>query len=209
MSPVKTPLATAIFEEFRRLERPGGSEGLGLGLAIADRIARLLDHRIGLRSWPGRGSVFWIEVPRVAPQPRAAAVAPAAVGAVPRARVLVVDNDAAVLRAMQSLLGGWDLEVALARDSAEALASARRAPPDLLVLDYHLDGARTGLDVLAQVQAAIGERPAVVVSADHGEAVRAAVSAAGLPLLMKPIKPLALRSLMARMLAARAGLAEA
>ena len=200
---------TAIFEEFRRLERPGGSEGLGLGLAIADRIARLLDHRIGLRSWPGRGSVFWIEVPRVAPQPRAAAVAPAAVGAVPRARVLVVDNDAAVLRAMQSLLGGWDLEVALARDSAEALASARRAPPDLLVLDYHLDGARTGLDVLAQVQAAIGERPAVVVSADHGEAVRAAVSAAGLPLLMKPIKPLALRSLMARMLAARAGLAEA
>jgi PAS domain S-box-containing protein len=199
----------AIFEEFRRLERPGGSEGLGLGLAIADRIARLLGHRIGLRSWPGRGSVFWIALPRAAPRQRAAAPVAAPPGAVPRARVLVVDNDAAVLRAMQALLGGWDLEVVLARDAEEAAAAARRAAPDLLLLDFHLDGARTGLDVRARLADAIGARPAIVVSADHGEDVRAAVAAAGLPLLMKPLKPLALRSLMARLLAARAGLAEA
>ena len=54
--------------------------------------------------------------------------------------------------------------------------------------------------------AACGARPAIVLSADHGEPVRAAVAAAGLPLLMKPVRPLALRSLMARLLAARAGL---
>jgi Na+/proline symporter/signal transduction histidine kinase/CheY-like chemotaxis protein len=199
----------AIFEEFRRLERPGGSEGLGLGLAIADRIARLLGHRIGLRSWPGRGSVFWIEVPRVAAAVRTAATPPPAAASVPRGRVLVVDNDLAVLRAMQALVGGWDLTVDVARDRDEALAAARRAPPDLLLLDYHLDAGATGLDLHAALCALHGPLPAVVLTADHGEPVRAAVAAAGLPLLMKPVKPLALRSLMGRLLAARAGLAEA
>ncbi|MFN9738372.1 MAG: PAS-domain containing protein [Pseudomonadota bacterium] len=196
----------AIFEEFRRLARPGGSEGLGLGLAIADRIARLLGHRVGLRSWPGRGSVFSIEVPRSAPVARTAAAAAPVVGAVPRGRVLVVDNDPAVLRAMQALLSGWDLAVDVARDRAQAVAAAIAAPPALLLLDSHLDGGASGLGVREALVAACGARPAIVLSADHGEPVRAAVAAAGLPLLMKPVRPLALRSLMARLLAARAGL---
>ncbi len=192
----------AIFEEFRRLERPGGSEGLGLGLAIADRVARLLGHRLTLRSWPGRGSVFAIEVPQVAPVARPASATPAAAAAVPRARVLVVDNDEAVLRAMQALLGGWDLEVAVARDGAEALAAVRAARPQMLLLDYHLDGRETGLGVFAAIAATGMAPPAIIITADHGEPVRAAVTAAGLALLMKPLKPLALKSLMGRLLAA-------
>jgi PAS domain S-box-containing protein len=191
-----------IFEEFRRLERPGGSEGLGLGLAIADRIARLLDHRIGLRSWPGRGSVFWIALPCVPAQPRAPATAELPAVAVPRARALVVDNDPAVLRAMQSLLGGWDLDVALARDGTEALSAAMLRRPDVLLLDYHLDGEETGLQVRDQLCRRLGTMPCIMVSADHGEQVREAVAAAGVPLLMKPLKPLALKSLMGRLLAA-------
>jgi len=193
----------AIFEEFRRLERAGGSEGLGLGLAIADRIARLLGHRIHLRSWSGRGSVFAIDVPQVAAAQRVESPGTPAESAVPRARVLVVDNDPAVLRAMQALLGGWDLDVALARDATEALSAALLRRPELLLLDYHLDGRETGLGVHRMLVDRCGPIPAVVISADHGEAVRAAVASAGVPLLMKPLKPLALKSLMARLLSAR------
>jgi CheY-like chemotaxis protein len=163
----------------------------------------LLGHRLTLRSWPGRGSVFAIEVPRVAPAVRTAGLAQPPIAPVPRARVLVVDNDDAVLRAMQALLGGWDLEVLIAHDGAEALAAVRSARPDLVLLDYHLDGRETGLGVHAAIAATGAAPPAIIISADHGEPVRAAVAAAGLPLLMKPLKPLALKSLMGRMLAAR------
>jgi CheY-like chemotaxis protein len=75
--------------------------------------------------------------------------------------------------------------------------------PDLLLLDYHLDGNETGLGVRAALSARCGSLPAVVISADHGEAVNSAVAAAGCHLLMKPLKPLALKSLMGRLLAAR------
>src|SRR5690606_21499719 len=126
-----------IFEEFRRLGN--GGQGLGLGLAIAERIARLLGHRLSLRSTPGRGTCFAIAVPLAASaqrRPQAGGTAPRA----PRARVLVVDNDPAVLKAMQALLEGWHCEVLAARSPEEAVIAAVAAPPELLVLDYRLDG---------------------------------------------------------------------
>ncbi|NCT66419.1 MAG: response regulator [Rhodanobacteraceae bacterium] len=190
----------AIFEEFRRLDR--GGAGLGLGLAIAERIARLLGHALTLRSWMGRGSVFAIEVPRATP---AAATAPreeAEVAAAPTARVLVVDNDAAVLAAMQNLLEGWHCEVQAVADLAAARTACAATRPDLLILDYHLDGGHTGLDLRAALGPAIAALPCIVVTADHGEAIRAAVAAAGCHLLHKPLKPLALKALMGRLLVA-------
>lgn len=192
---------SVIFEEFRRLDRDG--QGLGLGLAIAERISRLLDHRLRLRSWPGRGTVFAVDVPRVTAPPASSVIVDDAPSQAPMGRVLVVDNDASVLKAMQVLLTGWDLRVDAARDSGEALRLAVAHAPDLLLLDYHLDGAETGLMLRARLAHAIGERPTVVITADHGEAVRAAVLSAGCQLLHKPLKPLALRSLMARLLPAR------
>jgi len=187
-----------VFEEFRRLQSQG--QGLGLGLSIAERTARLLGHPLSLRSWPGRGTVFTLRVPRA----QAQVVETVAAEPEPLQRdggcVLVVDNDASVLRAMQSLLSGWNCRVLLAGSRDEALMAVRGQRPDVLVLDYHLDAGDTGLDVLAALRGVLGDVPAVVITADHSEAVRAAVHAADCHLLQKPLKPLALRALMARLL---------
>ena len=190
-----------IFEEFRRLDR--GGQGLGLGLAIAERIARLLGHPLRLRSWPGHGTVFAIDVPRAAPAPVAAAAPEPATPEPPRSRVLVVDNDADVLRGMQALLGGWQCEVLAARDGEEARRLVAAAVPDLLLLDFHLDGGDTGLALRERLAATLPPRPCVIITADHSAEVRDAVAAAGCVLLHKPLKPLALKSVMARLLAHR------
>ncbi len=192
---------TAIFEEFRRLDR--GTSGLGLGLSIAQRIARLLKHPLTLRSWPGRGSVFAITVPRAlaAPAPRGAP--PTISTLAPRGHVLVVDNDAAVANATCALLEGWGCTVATAHDVASARAACAQRAPDVLVLDYHLDAGLDGLALRAQLAPRDARAPCLVVSADHGHAVRAAVAAAGCQLLHKPLKPLALRALLSRLLATR------
>jgi PAS domain S-box-containing protein len=188
-----------IFEEFRRLDR--GGPGLGLGLAIAERIARLLGHALTLRSTPGRGTAFGIVVPGAA----ATAHEPAreAMPRAPRSRVLVVDNDPAVLKAMTGLLAGWHCEVLAAPTVDEALLRVAEARPELLLLDYHLDGIETGLMLRARLSARLGELPTVIISADHGDALRETVAAAGCHLLHKPLKPLALKLLMARLLAQR------
>ena len=191
-----------IFEEFRRLDR--GSQGLGLGLAIADRITRLLGHPLSLRSRVGHGTMFAVAVPLASALAQAAPVPTPAVERAPRARVLVVDNDATVLKAMQALLATWPCEVHAARDVDDALVYADAQAPDLLLLDYHLDGGHDGLQLRSQLAERIGEVPTIVITADHSEAVRQAVRAAGCHLLHKPVKPLALKSLMNRLLAARA-----
>ena len=123
----------------------------------------------------------------------------------PRARVLVVDNDVAVLKAMQALLATWPCEVHAARDAEDALVYADAQAPDLLLLDYHLDGGHDGLQLRTQLCERIGEVPTIVITADHSDAVRNAVRAAGCHLLHKPVKPLALKSLMNRLLAAGTG----
>jgi signal transduction histidine kinase len=185
-----------IFEEFQSLER--GGPGLGLGLAIAERIARLLGHRLELRSMPGRGSAFAIHVPRASPQPLVARPAAPRPPRAPGVRVLVVDNDPAVLKAMEALLGGWRCTVLAARSLAEAESLLRQGPPQLLLLDYHLDGAVTGLELRVRLPAG-EDTPTIVITADHSEAVRLAVAEAGCYLLHKPLKPLALKSLMSRL----------
>jgi len=190
-----------IFEEFRRLGR--GGEGMGLGLAIAERIARLLDHPLRLHSRPGHGTMFAIEVPLAPASTTPNEPLAIAVSALPRYRVLVVDNDAAVLKAMQALLEGWQCEVAAARSGEQARALFGAGRFDVLLLDYHLDDGMTGLDLRDSLGPAARALPAVIISADHGDALRAAVAASGCQLLHKPLKPLALRSLLARFAAAR------
>ncbi|HET7845345.1 MAG TPA: hybrid sensor histidine kinase/response regulator, partial [Xanthomonadales bacterium] len=191
-----------IFEEFRRLDR--GGSGLGLGLAIAERIAQLLGHRLVLRSWPGRGTMFAIEVPLSSDAEVEPAAAAQPAPRAPRSRALVVDNDAAALKGMQALLAGWHIEVLPARGLAEAERAVATAKPDILLLDYHLDGGTTGLDVSRTLAATLGTLPVVIITADHSEALRSEVEEAGAHLLHKPLKPLALKSLMARLLASRA-----
>jgi Na+/proline symporter/signal transduction histidine kinase/CheY-like chemotaxis protein len=196
-----------VFEEFYRASpRHAGrdAEGFGLGLAIVERIARVLGHGLGLRSRPGRGSAFWIEVPR------SVAAAPAAVtraefrpaGELAGVRVLCVDNDPAALRGLASLLQSWDCVVAPYHSLADLKHRGLPAgfQPDVLVVDYHLDDGATGLDVVALLsQGRDEEPPTLVVSADANEQVRAEAESRACVFLRKPLKPLALRSALRRL----------
>ena len=186
-----------IFEEFRRVDR--GGQGLGLGLSIAERIADLLNLRLGLRSWLGQGSVFFIDVPTTDARPNRVSESPKPATQQMPARVLVVDNDVAVLKAMVELLSGWGCEVTAASNSTEAVAATKVQLPDLIVVDFHLDSGATGLDLRKELPASVQAVPCIVVTADHGAAVRDAVRSAGCHLLHKPLRPLALRSLMGRL----------
>ncbi|WP_243351906.1 PAS-domain containing protein [Stenotrophomonas acidaminiphila] len=196
-----------IFEEFRRGEDSGG-QGLGLGLAIADRIAGLLDAPLRLRSELGRGTAFSVAVcgvrmPAPAATPAAPSQAPgtAARGAI---RVLVVDNDPAALAALAALLRGWGYDVAEASAEAGAVAAMQAAPAALWLFDYNLDDGDTGTALQARLGARFGTRPTLILSADDSLATRRDVLEQGLTLLHKPVRPLALKSIMDRLLAARA-----
>ncbi|PKL96037.1 MAG: hybrid sensor histidine kinase/response regulator [Gammaproteobacteria bacterium HGW-Gammaproteobacteria-8] len=193
-----------IFEEFRRLDPDGSAPGLGLGLAIADRMARLLDHPIECRSEPGRGTFFGLRVPRVAGTDESP-MAGDAERALPEGRVLVIDNDAAMRHSLKTLLGQWGFEVEDADDDERVVRDWSLPGPDLLMLDFHLDHGRTGIDVLARLRKIGCQAPAILISADHGAAVREAAHLADCQLLHKPLRPLALRSVISRLMAQRLG----
>jgi len=188
-----------IFEEFRRGSAVGG-QGLGLGLSIAQRMAALLDHPISLRSWPGRGSVFALSVPLAQAAPPQAP-SPFEPQPLPAGRALVLDNEPAALSALSVLLGSWGWQVHAAR----TLEQARTAPwaPDLHIFDYHLDGGRTGLDVLSELGAGAGEVPTVILTADRDGELRQRLLDRGIGVLYKPLKPLALRQVLQRVAVAR------
>jgi len=188
-----------IFEEFRRLDADAASPGLGLGLAIAERMARLLDHPLVLESTEGRGTLFGVEVGRadsVAPRPGGRDTSTMREGG----RVLVVDNDSQMLASLEQLLGDWGFLVDSASDTIHAHRECGESSFDLLILDYHLDDGATGLDLLRQLRASGVSAPALLISADHAAELRNAAREAGCELLHKPIRPLAMRSVLRRLL---------
>jgi PAS domain S-box-containing protein len=197
-----------VFEEFYRggvRREADETRGFGLGLAIAERIARVLGHPIGLRSVPGRGSVFWIEVAR-GESASAAGVTPLPArpaGALTGVRVLCIDNDPAALRGLATLLESWGCGT-LAAQGVEELVAERKLQgwrPDLIVVDYHLEGGATGLEVVRHLRAVEGiYAPVLVVSADASDAVRQEAEALDCVFLRKPLKPLAVRSALSRLL---------
>ncbi|WP_342315253.1 PAS-domain containing protein [Lysobacter sp. FW306-1B-D06B] len=190
----------AIFEEFRRGEDAPG-QGLGLGLSIAERIAQLLDAPLSLRSRIGAGTVFAVRVAQAA-RPAAASHAVAMREDGPL-RVLLVDNDPLAMDALATVLQRWGYDVVTALDGVEAEAALHRAPAALWLFDYHLDDGDTGVLLTQRLASQFGARPTLILSADRGEDVRRAVHEAGLSLLAKPVKPLALKSVLDRALVAR------
>lgn len=188
---------TLVFTEFYRIEarRDLGGGGLGLGLSIVDRLARLLEHEIELVSTPGEGTTFRVLVPRA----EASTEAPLPVPAKPTSTfgeglaALVVDDDALTLDATMAQLEDWGFEVTGGATAEEASTAAARARFDVVVCDRHLGGA-DGLDLAAGLVAAGRARSAVLVSGDTGEALTAAARAAGVPLLAKPVSPMTLRA---------------
>lgn len=196
-----------IFQEFRRGSAAGG-QGLGLGLSIAQRMAALLEHPLGLRSAPGRGSMFFLEVPFAGAEPDTRTLrdhgesTPIAV--VSAGRVLVVDNEPVALAALSHLLRGWGWQVHAAAHRQQALAVPWT--PHLQVLDYHLDAGRTGLDLWGELRRLHADVPTVILTADRDGDLRQRLVDAGATVLHKPLKPLALRQVLQRVLAMRAEL---
>jgi Na+/proline symporter/signal transduction histidine kinase/CheY-like chemotaxis protein len=191
-----------IFEEFRRLDQGARvARGLGLGLSIVDRIARLLGHPLTLTSQAGRGSRFAVVVP-TAPAVAAErpAATPAATGDLTGLAVIVIDNEPSILTGMQALLDGWGCQAALCADPDAALKeTARRGlAPDILLVDYHLNEG-TGLEAIARLRASFGnDIPAVLITADRTLALREQAAAMDVRVLNKPLKPAALRALMSQ-----------
>jgi Na+/proline symporter/signal transduction histidine kinase/CheY-like chemotaxis protein len=203
-----------IFKEFQRLEETAHSvRGLGLGLAIVERIGKVLDHEIELESAPGRGSMFAVELPRADARRAAeseAAAAPPTAGQMHGLCVLCIDNDADVLNALRVLLEGWGCTVLAAQGGPEALGRLRESgsEPDIILADYHLDGG-TGIDAVAGLRARGKARaPVIVITADHSAEVQRAVRARGYALLRKPLRAAALRALMYQLTRQRAVAAE-
>ncbi len=195
----------AIFREFHRLDEGAKvARGLGLGLSIVERIARVLNHRVDFKSAVGRGSRFSIEVPRSDATPVARTPRYESIGAETRQltgmSVLCIDNDQQILDGMGALLGGWGCRVFKADGLAatvSVLDEAGAAPNGLLV-DYHLDEGN-GIDAIIELRRRFGsDLPAILITADRSPHVRERARKQGVEVLHKPLKPAALRALLAQ-----------
>ncbi|KAA0876605.1 hybrid sensor histidine kinase/response regulator [Nitrincola tapanii] len=199
-----------IFEEFKRIDNPRHTQvkGLGLGLAITERIARMLGHEIQVRSWQGKGSVFSIRVPlgdanlavRNKPEQRGWIRSKGLNGI----KVLVIDNEPKILEGMSALLRGWSCEVvtALSADEAESQVREQSFTPDIILADYHLSEVNTGIMALTQLNE-LWKRPipAIVITADRTDEVKEEIENFGAHLLTKPVRPAALRAMINKVIA--------
>ena len=190
----------SVFGEFTRLEAgKREAQGLGLGLSIVDRLARVLRAELRVSSRPDSGTLFSVLLPVTgAPasmQTAANAQAPSPGFGLAGIRALCIDNDPRILEGMRLLLEGWGCAVDTIA-GPEDISTVHR--PDIVFADYHLDG-ETGLAAIARVRTIFGsDLAAVLVTADRSAEVRAAAAALDVPVLNKPVKPAALRSTMTR-----------
>jgi Na+/proline symporter/signal transduction histidine kinase/CheY-like chemotaxis protein len=191
-----------IFKEFHRLEQGARiARGLGLGLSIVERLARVLNHGIALDSNVSGGSVFSVMVPTAKAVNYTAAVTTATpLSTTPMSGALVVclENDAAILDGMRTLLTAWDAAVIAVGDpeaAIEAIAAAG-GPVTGLLVDYHLDRGN-GVAAIRDIRRRFGENiPAILITADRSPHVRAAAREENIAVLNKPVKPASLRALL-------------
>jgi len=193
-----------VFKEFQRLDQHAATvQGLGLGLSIVERMARVLSHPIRLKSQPGHGSVFSVTVPLAdaeAVRARPAAEPSRQTGGMQGVCVLCIDNETAILEGMEVLLKSWGCDVVTALDANEAAAvlHARGVTPHIVIADYHLNDG-SGCEAIASLSRDLNREIAgVIVTADRSPEVQDEVRAAGYRLLRKPVKPAALRTAIAQ-----------
>lgn len=196
----------AIFLEFNQLDvgRAADRKGVGLGLAIVERIADILGYPIAVRSWPGRGSMFSIEVPLSAEMPLPISqlpVQPTTGNPLPGRRLLVIDNETSILESMSALLEQWGCEVLTATDEAGAMDALQGRAPELILADYHLDHGVVGCEVIKHLREHFACKiPAVIITADRTDQCRRALRRLEAPLLNKPVKPGKLRAVLSQLL---------
>src|SRR3954451_2994182 len=190
-----------IFKEFHRLEQGARiARGLGLGLSIVERLARVLNHSIALEANGSGGSVFSVTVPVAQAVNYTAAVTTATPlsTSVSGALIACIENDAAILDGMKTLLTAWDAEVIAVADPEAALEAIEAAgrPVTGLLVDYHLDRGN-GLAAIRDIRRRFGENvPAILITADRSPHVRAAAREENIVVLNKPVKPASLRALL-------------
>jgi signal transduction histidine kinase len=189
-----------IFGEFYQLSKVEG--GLGLGLSIVERLCGLLGHPIDLVSSPGKGSRFAVSLPRVQPRSHrepAACTRPSN-DPLQDKLVIVIDNDQLVRDGMGGLLHSWGCRVLPVATLEGALARLTEHAPDLIISDYPLAGAQTGLDAIEQLRARCGEIPAFLISGDTAPERLREARESGYHLLYKPVRPMALRAMVSQVL---------
>ena len=193
-----------IFQEFVQLSNPhrDRSQGLGLGLAIVDRLARLLGHPLTLRSVPGKGTVFSLDVPASrgdAIQEKGGKEAREEMTRL-HGLVAVVDDDEMVADSLATLLQGWGLQVVVAADGAQLLGRLEQ-PPDILITDYRIE-KEDGLEVARALRKAYPDSgiQVVVVTADTSEQGVRTLNGSGYQVLHKPVRPARLRALISNLL---------
>ena len=196
-----------IFREFIQIGQPERThdKGLGLGLAIVDRLCRLLEHPIRVRSRVGRGTVFEVMLPRVAGVEEEGGAAIGDDEAVPLAgrRLLLVDDERDVLMALAGYLEVRGAHLMLASSSREAEEVLRReeTPPDLIVTDYRLGTDDDGVSLLNLLRALYGpDLPGIILTGESSPETLRILADSGYPMLSKPVHPQELEGLIARVL---------
>jgi signal transduction histidine kinase len=189
-----------LFAEFSRLERGARmAQGLGLGLSIVQRLVTALDLTLELDSREGRGSRFSLFLPatRTARALPEASATPAETSfGTQGLKILCVDNETAIIEAMEGLLRHWgcDVRSALSLKQIDRERLLEGWYPDLVLMDYHLDQT-SGLDAIEWLRHNLGGHlPAALVTADRSPAVRALAEERGIAVVTKPVKPAALRA---------------
>ncbi|SKA23369.1 PAS domain S-box-containing protein [Oceanospirillum multiglobuliferum] len=198
---------TEIFQEFSRLKRrPSPNDrGLGLGLAIVDKIARVLQHKITVRSVVGVGSVFAVDVPistEVVKHETPDLFQSSQSDALTGTPVLVLDNDPAICAGMERLLDGWGIDVMTALDFEQSAQLIQDGfEPKMLLVDYHLDNDANGIDVAGKINQLLPTPvPVMLITANYSKELNTQVEAVNYKLLNKPVKPLKLRMMIANLL---------
>ncbi len=199
-----------IFQEFYQVGNPerDRTKGLGLGLAIVDRLARLLTHSIAVVSIPGRGSVFSVTVPRgevASSEVDLSQPVKVIEGNLGGALVVVIDDEAAVRDGMREVLQHWGCRPLLADSGDEALALLARAAsrPAAVIADYRLRAGEAGIAAIERIQFAYGtDIPGVIITGDTAPDRLREAEASGYYLLHKPVRPVKLRALLSFLLSA-------
>jgi CheY-like chemotaxis protein len=184
-----------IFEEFHQLGNPerDRTHGLGLGLAIVQRLARLLGHSLEVRSESARGSVFTVTVPLAEAAATAAADVAVEVAGIGCGRLAVlVDDDAIVLLGLQAAFEEWGYETLVAGSTEQAIGKLKAAgrTPDFVVADYRLRDGRVGTEAILKIRELTGTAvPGIILTGETGSECRRDAAAHGLGIAFKPITP--------------------
>jgi len=186
--------AKSLFQPFHKADNHTNTDGLGLGLANVEYLCHQLDHELSYTSQPGEGSCFQIKLTKAK---LAASKQPIASGTLPfQHKIIIVDNNASVCRALQTLLNSWGAETS-SYTKTKNLSAQQLRTADLILMDYHLDDSETGVQVLERYT---DMPPVLFITASNEQVDVQNIRRAGYELINKPIRPARLRQAMANLI---------